>query len=390
MSDQRAVKAQEWVEKEVDKLMTNIVALAKRNQSSGKCEVTFGELFYTYQDISDTLVGIMVRAKKRGLIEYEGQGGHMLFQGRHDNVVVTVTELGENSVNGKSSPSTNTESKPTIEAPKPVKLPAKPHIEPQAPAPKPIAKVETSQTKSEMASPIVSPKKPTEQPTPTPIVQKIEQPPVAAKVENPVQPLPPRPVVPVKEVKPEPKPTPNPAPVAPVAAPKAEQAPAVVEAVKVEQPPALAVVKDVESETPVIAVEKALPSNNEEEQQEGITENDSKKEEVTQKPVHAALPQRTNGGTRGAIIYAPKKAEATAEALKRTTLKPEPPAEAPKADHTAWTQKHLRRLSSENVAVKPADNQTMKSSAVAKASESASKQQQKATLPTVMRKFPWE
>ena len=37
--------------------------------------------------VSDSLVGIMLRAKKRKLLEYQGD---MLFQGINDDVVITV------------------------------------------------------------------------------------------------------------------------------------------------------------------------------------------------------------------------------------------------------------------------------------------------------------
>jgi hypothetical protein len=35
--------------------------------------IKFGALFIAYQDISDTLVGILMRAKKRRRIVYEGE-----------------------------------------------------------------------------------------------------------------------------------------------------------------------------------------------------------------------------------------------------------------------------------------------------------------------------
>ena len=53
--------------------------------------IEFGPLFYAYQDISDTLVGIMMRAKKYGLIKYKGD---MLFQGQDDAVPIDVTAEG--------------------------------------------------------------------------------------------------------------------------------------------------------------------------------------------------------------------------------------------------------------------------------------------------------
>lgn len=351
--------------------MNNIIGLAKRNQSTGRYEVTFGELFYTYQDISDTLVGIMVRAKKRGLIEYEGQGGHMLFQGRHDKVIVTVTILGETSTNGKSSSSQSPtmENKSTTESPKSVSVPEKPHIDL---TPKPISKIETSQNKKETitsnATSLSPPKRP------------IEQSP-ESKEEQPVSI--PKPVAAVKEIKSQSTETEKPA-VAPVVnASKQEN--------KIAQPSTSTSVKDAESETPSVVINQPLSNDKViEKEEKNDNELDSKTEDVAQKPIHAALPQRTNGGTRGAIIYAPKKAEATAEALKKASLKPELPSAATNNDHTAWTQKHLRRLSSGDVAAKTAEIQPMKSSAVAKASESITKSQTKPTVPSVMRKFPWE
>lgn len=38
-------------------------------------------------DISDSLVGILMRAKKRKLLYYDGD---MLFQGKDDKVIITV------------------------------------------------------------------------------------------------------------------------------------------------------------------------------------------------------------------------------------------------------------------------------------------------------------
>ncbi|KAH9261413.1 hypothetical protein BASA81_000057 [Batrachochytrium salamandrivorans] len=89
LSEARGQKAAEWVEKEVYKLVGEIEKLG-RKQSTGVVEITFGELFNRYADVSDTLVGILARAKKRDLLKYEGQGGHLLFQGKHDAVVITL------------------------------------------------------------------------------------------------------------------------------------------------------------------------------------------------------------------------------------------------------------------------------------------------------------
>ena len=58
-------------------------------EEGGITTVKFGPLFYKYADISDTLVGILMRAKKRKRIKYQGD---MLFQNMHDHVKITVLQ----------------------------------------------------------------------------------------------------------------------------------------------------------------------------------------------------------------------------------------------------------------------------------------------------------
>ena len=63
--------------------------IAEHGELNGdkKVFITFGKLFEVYADISDTLVGILMRARKRKRLTYDGD---MLFQGAHDNVVITI------------------------------------------------------------------------------------------------------------------------------------------------------------------------------------------------------------------------------------------------------------------------------------------------------------
>ncbi|KAK3274310.1 hypothetical protein CYMTET_17503 [Cymbomonas tetramitiformis] len=77
---------QQWVTEEIEKLLGVIQKVGTR-QDDGSYLVTFGVMFTTYEDISDALVGIMMRAKKRGKIMYEGD---MLFQRIHDDVKITM------------------------------------------------------------------------------------------------------------------------------------------------------------------------------------------------------------------------------------------------------------------------------------------------------------
>lgn len=85
-TEQRAREAADWVEKEVNKLVGEIEKIGYKNES-GLTEVTFGVLFKHYEDVSDSLVGIMMRAKKRKRIKYDGD---MLFQGQDDAKKIVV------------------------------------------------------------------------------------------------------------------------------------------------------------------------------------------------------------------------------------------------------------------------------------------------------------
>ncbi|CAG12891.1 unnamed protein product, partial [Tetraodon nigroviridis] len=49
--------------------------------------VEFGKLFDHYVTVSNKLVGILLRARKQGLVEFDGE---MLWQGKDDRVVITL------------------------------------------------------------------------------------------------------------------------------------------------------------------------------------------------------------------------------------------------------------------------------------------------------------
>lgn len=85
-TEERARKAQQWVEEEISKLLSVIEQIGHVN-ADGNIVVTFGVLFVAYEDISDTLVGIMKRARKANLIAFPGD---MLWQKVDDNVEVML------------------------------------------------------------------------------------------------------------------------------------------------------------------------------------------------------------------------------------------------------------------------------------------------------------
>uniref|UniRef100_A0AAY4E7V4 Costars domain-containing protein n=1 Tax=Denticeps clupeoides TaxID=299321 RepID=A0AAY4E7V4_9TELE len=61
-----------------------------RSGGDGRPAVDFGTLFERYVTISDKLVGVLLRARKQGLVHFEGE---MLWQGRDDHVVITLLQL---------------------------------------------------------------------------------------------------------------------------------------------------------------------------------------------------------------------------------------------------------------------------------------------------------
>ncbi|KAH9253940.1 hypothetical protein BASA81_008064 [Batrachochytrium salamandrivorans] len=86
-TEDRAKEASAWVDKEIAKLVEVIKQIGTVDAQEGGITVEFGLLFDTYVDISDTLVGILMRAKKRQVLKYPGQ---MLYQGASGKVKITL------------------------------------------------------------------------------------------------------------------------------------------------------------------------------------------------------------------------------------------------------------------------------------------------------------
>ncbi|KAM6125973.1 LOW QUALITY PROTEIN: actin-binding Rho-activating protein [Pterocles gutturalis] len=83
---ERAKRAQAHIHREIRDLCFIIESMAEP-RPDGKIQVTFGELFERYVRISDKVVGILMRARKHGLVDFEGE---MLWQGRDDDVIITL------------------------------------------------------------------------------------------------------------------------------------------------------------------------------------------------------------------------------------------------------------------------------------------------------------
>lgn len=87
-TEQRGKDAHSHVGREVEELCL-VIRNTGRTGDDGRVSVTFGQLFETYVTISNKVVGILLRARKHGLVRFEGE---MLWQGKDDDVVITLLE----------------------------------------------------------------------------------------------------------------------------------------------------------------------------------------------------------------------------------------------------------------------------------------------------------
>ncbi|KAM4694967.1 actin-binding Rho-activating protein-like [Discoglossus pictus] len=87
-TEQRGKDAHRHLSKELEELCLVIKTIGVSGED-GHTRVTFGRLFETYVTISNKLVGVLLRGRKHGLLQFEGE---MLWQGRDDQVIITLIE----------------------------------------------------------------------------------------------------------------------------------------------------------------------------------------------------------------------------------------------------------------------------------------------------------
>lgn len=97
-TEARGVKAHERVAAEILELCIIILENADiRSNDASRCHgddtplasIKFGRLFLIYNHVSNKLVGLLLRARKYGLVRFVGE---TLFQGRDDNVRVDLLQ----------------------------------------------------------------------------------------------------------------------------------------------------------------------------------------------------------------------------------------------------------------------------------------------------------
>ncbi|CAL1266031.1 unnamed protein product [Larinioides sclopetarius] len=85
-TEKRGMAAGAQISNEVLFLCEMIAQYGVPNEDS-TASISFGELFQIYTTISNKVVGILLRARKHGLVYFEGE---MLYQRRDDNVIITL------------------------------------------------------------------------------------------------------------------------------------------------------------------------------------------------------------------------------------------------------------------------------------------------------------
>jgi len=89
--EDRQKAAAAWVEFEINRLC-DILRDIGLDDEEGHRVATFGELLLVYEDISDTLVGILVRAKRAGRVWYDGD---QLFEVENEHTEVVLLDDNE-------------------------------------------------------------------------------------------------------------------------------------------------------------------------------------------------------------------------------------------------------------------------------------------------------
>uniref|UniRef100_A0A673A8X8 Actin-binding Rho-activating protein n=1 Tax=Sphaeramia orbicularis TaxID=375764 RepID=A0A673A8X8_9TELE len=85
---QRGDRAQKHIHREMEEMVWIIRDMGFKDKQ-GRTIISFGRLFDRYVKISDKVVGILLRCRKHKMLDFEGE---MLWQGRDDDVIITLRD----------------------------------------------------------------------------------------------------------------------------------------------------------------------------------------------------------------------------------------------------------------------------------------------------------
>jgi len=85
-TEARGIRAHENIEDEI-RVLCSVIEEHGSPVEDGLAVIKFGELFRLYQVISNKVVGVLIRARKHGFVEFEGE---MLYQRRDDDKIIKL------------------------------------------------------------------------------------------------------------------------------------------------------------------------------------------------------------------------------------------------------------------------------------------------------------
>jgi len=88
-SEQRSQEANEKLNFEIWEICDTIRTIGLPDDDGGHM-VEFGELFETYSTVSSQTVGLLIRARRRGHLDFEGE---TLLKGKDDMEIITLIEM---------------------------------------------------------------------------------------------------------------------------------------------------------------------------------------------------------------------------------------------------------------------------------------------------------
>ena len=94
-TEKRGKQANQLVSSEIITLLKIIRESGTIDCNTNSACITFDCLFQLYTRISNKVVGMLLRARKHGLVSFEGE---MLFQGRDENVKIWLTDQGQEAI----------------------------------------------------------------------------------------------------------------------------------------------------------------------------------------------------------------------------------------------------------------------------------------------------
>jgi hypothetical protein len=89
LTEYRGNKAKNFIANNIIECCDTIRTIGEQ-KADGTWEVTFGKLFRAYERINDKVVGLLVRARRHGLLDFPGE---MLYQRQDDDVIIKLFKV---------------------------------------------------------------------------------------------------------------------------------------------------------------------------------------------------------------------------------------------------------------------------------------------------------